>query len=226
MPLFENARGTRIQFRLPHATGWKELDAAKAKHDTLIARERSLYLDRTRCENERATLATADRQALAQAQYDDPTAQIDANPRIAEVEKEIAELTRQIEAISEAIDKAEQAVIEVVYEHREAWMEDVDPKVDDAYAAYTDALAALVSARADAAEKTSLFFWLRNFDDVEPKGMLYSPITDPYVPLDRINGERFRFSEVITALREDGVRPIPQDEQSFIPWGISPFKNV
>jgi hypothetical protein len=200
MPVFETARGGRLDLALPH-TRWKELEEAvdayeKLKRERKVTNSRLAGLTR-----EREKAIEADRRALAKAIKEgkrDP-----GNKAIERIEKEIQACNRRLEALEEALDDAEGDLIAVVDEHREAWVEEAEAAHLEAREAYAEAVEELSLSRTVLAERFSLYSWVKHFPD-EELGTLSYRVRDSYLPgLLASWGDPYTFTDVLVALRED-----------------------
>src|SRR5215211_69389 len=138
MPVFETNSGHRLQIQLPRHAPWDELKEAREEYERLMQERRVTNRRLGALMRERDSAINRDRMALAQAIKEGKAEPGDKN--VQQVEKEVAACRRRIEAIEIALDDAEQALIDVVDEYRDDWIEETEPTLDEAYAAYADAI--------------------------------------------------------------------------------------
>jgi hypothetical protein len=190
----------------------------------LLAEQKLLFRHKGTLAHKRKQLEEADRRALADAQFDNPKAELPPNPKIAKVTKEIEAVERRTASLDDAIDRAEMQLVEVIEANREAWAEAISPEVDQAYTEYEAQITALEAARRQVSHKLSIYQWLRNFSTAHPKDASYKPSFGSWVPLKQLNGEPYTFANVVEALLKDAQRPPERGENAGIPWGDTAYR--
>lgn len=199
MPVFETARGVRMEVTLPRP-GWKELEEAVDAYEKLKQERKVTGARLGELTRKREQAIEADRRALAKAIREgkrDP-----GGKAVEQIEKEIKACNRRLEALEEALDDAESDLAAVVEEHRKEWSEEAEAEFLEAREEYAAAVEALNEARAVFAERRQLLAWVRRFPD-EQTGSLSFRVRDSYLPrLSAPSVDPYTFSTVVEALRE------------------------
>ena len=198
MPVFETARGSRMQIVVPR-TEWPELEKAKEDYGRLLQERKVTGSRVSALQRDREKTERADATALAKWLKEGKKGKEPESKEVEKIDKEIAACERRLVALEEALDDAEADLIEVVDEHRSEWKPRAEKELESAYAVYAEVVEALARAHEAVSAKLGLRSWLRDFPEeasYKPRGMLLPALRAPH-------GDPYMFDEVMAALRAD-----------------------
>jgi hypothetical protein len=201
MPIFENARGRRLEIQLPD-TEWAELQKAVVEYRTL-QRERKVAGHRLdSLERDRQKAVETDKQALSKWLRDQSGPEPKANAA-EKVAKEIEACKRRYDALDLALDTAGVELIDLVDEHRKEWLEEVEVSLEASRGRYEEAVEALHEARVAMSREFALRRWITQFPDV----VSFRTVVPVVRTLPSLNGDPYLWDQVRAALIEDANPP-------------------
>ena len=126
------------------------------------------------------------------------------------VDQAITATRRKIEALEIAVADSRKEVMAAIERHREAWLADIDNRVDAAATAFRVAVEAMAEAHAEAAEALTLRTWLTSYPRLN-----WKPGGGSVRGLVRQNGEPTSWATVVDALRThaDALVPTPRADE-------------
>jgi hypothetical protein len=211
MPLFDTARGTRLQFEVPPSS-WPELQKVCQAYMDLQKERKVTGTLLGRLEDKRLRAIEDDRVALGKAIKEGTPDPGDKN--VEKIEKEIRACRRRLEALEPALDEAEIDLLDVLDAHRDEWVAQLEAKHAEAQTKYAEAVEALNAARSEVSQAFALLRWVKHFPEEEQSFRVRGAHVGT---LKNQRGDMYPFAEVVAALREDATPQVAAEVEPIVP---------